>query len=81
MNTLVPFALDRQIIVERSGNTQDRISRSRLAGDPPDVTINPRVGSIRPFDFHRAEEAIQEGAEATRRHLDDILNTVRSLAV
>ncbi|ODA68212.1 NTE family protein RssA [Methyloligella halotolerans] len=69
------------VMMDAINITQDRISRSRLAGDPPDVTINPRVGSIRPFDFHRAEEAIAEGAEATRRHLDDILTTVRSLAI
>lgn len=69
------------VMMDAINITQDRIARSRLAGDPPDVTITPRVGSIRPFDFHRAEEAIQEGTEAAHRHLSDILNSVRSLAV
>src|SRR5713226_7159580 len=33
---------------------QDRISRSRLAGDPPDVTIAPRLGHIGYLEFYRA---------------------------
>jgi NTE family protein len=45
----------------------DRITRSRLAGDPPDVMISPRVGHIGLFDFHRAEETILEGAKAVDR--------------
>lgn len=51
---------------------QDRISRSRLAGDPPDVMINARNAHIGLFDFHRAEELIGIGREAARRALDDI---------
>jgi NTE family protein len=45
----------------------DRITRSRLAGDPPDVMISPRVGHIGLFDFHRAEETIEEGIRAVDR--------------
>lgn len=45
----------------------DRITRSRLAGDPPDVTVAPRVGHLGLFDFHRAEEAIEEGRKAVDR--------------
>jgi NTE family protein len=45
----------------------DRITRSRLAGDPPDVSVSPRVGHIGLFDFHRADEAIAEGAKAIDR--------------
>jgi len=40
---------------------QDRITRSRMAGDPPEVMIAPQLGHIRLLDFHRAEEAIDEG--------------------
>lgn len=40
---------------------QDRIIRSRLAGDPPDVVLAPRVGHLALMDFHRAEEAIAAG--------------------
>ncbi|QXX73720.1 patatin-like phospholipase family protein [Methylovirgula sp. HY1] len=52
--------------------TQDRISRSRLAGDPPDVMINARNSHIGLFDFHRGDELIAIGREAARRGLDDI---------
>jgi NTE family protein len=40
---------------------QDRITRSRMAGDPPDIMVAPQLGHIRLLDFHRAEEAIDEG--------------------
>jgi NTE family protein len=40
---------------------QDRITRSRMAGDPPDVIVAPQLGHIRLLDFHRAEDAIDEG--------------------
>jgi NTE family protein len=55
---------------------QGRISRSRLAGDPPDVLINARLGTIGLFDFHRADELIAIGREATRRVIDDIAKDV-----
>lgn len=46
---------------------QDRITRSRMAGDPPDAQISPRLGHIGLMDFHRAREAIEEGHAATER--------------
>lgn len=51
---------------------QDRLSRSRLAGDPPDVLITPRVGHIGLMEFDRAEELIDEGEAAVERALPDI---------
>ncbi len=51
---------------------QDRISRSRLAGDPPDLTINPRLHEIGMFDFHRADESIQAGYDATLRAIREL---------
>ncbi|MGP0060527.1 MAG: patatin-like phospholipase family protein [Beijerinckiaceae bacterium] len=56
--------------------TQDRISRSRLAGDPPDVLINARNSHIGLFDFHRADELIAIGREAVRRSLSEIADYV-----
>ncbi len=44
---------------------QDRITRSRMAGDPPDVVISPRLGHIGLMEFDRAREAITAGARAT----------------
>lgn len=51
---------------------QDRITRSRLAGDPADVLITPKLAHIGLLDFHRAAEAIAEGKERTRRAIEDI---------
>jgi len=42
-----------------------RITRSRLAGDPADVVIMPRLGHLGLLDYHRARVAIDEGREAT----------------
>jgi NTE family protein len=55
---------------------QGRISRSRLAGDPPDVLVNARLGTVGLFDFHRADELIAIGREATRRVIQDIAKDV-----
>ena len=52
--------------------SQDRISRSRLAGDPPDVMIKARLADFGLFDFHRAEELISAGRDAARRAMSDI---------
>jgi NTE family protein len=52
--------------------TQDRIARSRLAGDPPDIIISPKVGTIGLFDFHRAGEAMEQGARATERQIEEL---------
>ena len=59
------------VMVDAFNIMQDRITRARLAGDPPDVMINPRLGHIGWFDFHRAQEAIEVGARAAERALDD----------
>jgi NTE family protein len=57
----------------------DRISRSRLAGDPPDVMIAPRLGHIGYLEFYRAEECIAAGEEAARRAVPEIREAIRQL--
>jgi NTE family protein len=58
----------------------DRVTRARLAGDPADVLIAPRIAQIGLVEFHRAAETIELGAQATRealpyiRHALDRLN-------
>lgn len=61
------------VMLDAFSITQDRIARSRLAGDPPDVLINTRLEKFGLFDFHRAAEMIEIGREAARRRLPDIL--------
>ncbi|MEN8131771.1 MAG: patatin-like phospholipase family protein [Pseudomonadota bacterium] len=51
---------------------QDRITRSRLAGDPPDIMLSPKLSHIGLMEFYRAEEAIQEGRECVIRMLPEI---------
>src|SRR5881275_2468492 len=53
------------VMVDAFNIMQDRITRARLAGDPPDLLITPRVGQIGWFDFHRADDLIAFGARAT----------------
>lgn len=56
---------------------QVQISRSRLAGDPPDVLITPRLAHLGLLEFHRAREAIAEG----RRAVQAALPLLRGLAL
>jgi NTE family protein len=51
---------------------QDRIARSRLAGEPPDVNINPRIGHVGLLEFDRADELIRAGEQAVERALPEI---------
>ncbi|MEJ2577111.1 MAG: patatin-like phospholipase family protein [Gammaproteobacteria bacterium] len=51
---------------------QDRITRSRMAGEPPDILITPKLSHIGLMDFDRAEESIAEGCEATQRRHNEI---------
>jgi NTE family protein len=60
------------VMMEAFNIVQDRIARSRLAGDPPDAMINLRLGEVGLFDFHRADELIARGEAAANRHLPDM---------
>jgi len=51
---------------------QDRITRSRLAGDPADVMLSPQLAHIGMLEFHRAAEAIQEGEGCVQRAMAEI---------
>ena len=55
------------VMIESFNIMQDRLTRMRLAGDPPDVHITPRIGHIGWLDFHRGAEAIQVGQARPRR--------------
>ncbi|KAA0970643.1 NTE family protein rssA [Aureimonas fodinaquatilis] len=66
-------------MVDAFGIIQDRISRARLAGDPPDLAIHPRVRDIGMSEFFRAEEAIELGYVETMRHLPEIARLQESL--
>jgi NTE family protein len=68
------------VMVDAFNIMQDRITRARLAGDPPDLLISPRVGQIGWFDFHRASDLIAFGARAAERAIDSIQEAIHILA-
>jgi NTE family protein len=68
------------VMVDAFNIMQDRITRARLAGDPPDLLISPRVGQIGWFDFHRADELIAHGVRAAERAIDSIQEAIQILA-
>ena len=68
------------VMVEAFNVMQDRITRARLAGDPPDVLISPRLGGIGWFDFHRAAEAIAIGTEAAEKAMGSVSEAVTALS-
>lgn len=43
-----------------------QITATRLKAAPPDILIQPKLGHIRLLDFHRAQEAIDEGYREAR---------------
>jgi len=49
-----------------------RIARSRLAGEPADVLISPRLAQLGLMDYHRGAEAIAEGEAAVEEALPAI---------
>ena len=58
---------------------QDRITRSRMAGEPPDILITPQLSHVGLMDFDRSVESIEEGREATRREAREIEKLARAL--
>ena len=67
------------VLVAAFNISQDRLARSRLAGDPPDINIIPRASNIGLFDFDKAGEAIAAGRKAAERALPDIELALRLL--
>ncbi|RWR03758.1 hypothetical protein ED28_01865 [[Pantoea] beijingensis] len=57
---------------------ENRLKRNRMAGDPPDVLIQPFCPQISTLDFHRADEAITAGREAVEKKMDELLPLVRN---
>lgn len=68
------------VMISSLNIVQDRIARSRLAGEPPDVHITPRLGQIGLFEFDRADEIIAEGEAAVERVLPDLRDALSVFA-
>lgn len=73
---------DRPGVMEVLANSinimQDRITRSRMAGDPPEILLAPRLAHLDLLEFDRAEEAIEEGRRAVERSKAGIEDYLRS---
>lgn len=61
------------VMVSALGIMQDRLTRSRLAGDPPDIHIKPQIGHIGLLEFEKAAELIAEGENAAEKAMPEIL--------
>lgn len=57
---------------------QDRITRSRMAGDPPDILLSPRLAHVGLLEFYRAEEIIKVGYDLTLQKLDVIRQAINA---
>jgi NTE family protein len=55
---------------------QDRITRSRMAGDPPDVVLTPRLAYVGLFEFDRGKETIAAGWQEAERCMGEIKSLV-----
>lgn len=58
---------------------QDRLARARLASDPPDIVIAPRIGHLTLLEFDRADELIRAGEEAAEETVPLIRETIALL--
>lgn len=46
---------------------QARVTRSRLAGEPPDILIEPQLNNVGILEFHRAMDVAEKGRQAVER--------------
>ncbi|MDX3926979.1 MAG: patatin-like phospholipase family protein [Shinella sp.] len=60
------------VMVQAFNIIQDRIARARLAGDPPDLALHPKLSDIGLSEFHRAGEAIDRGYLETKSKILEI---------
>lgn len=60
------------VMVQSFNIIQDRISRARLAGDPPDLSLHPKLSDIGLSEFHRAGESIDRGYLEAKARIAEI---------
>lgn len=85
LSELLPTASDNEpplpsmldVVASSLNIMQARITRSRMAGDPPEIVLAPRLAHLGLLDFHRADEAIEAGRSAA----EAALPTLRELGL
>jgi len=53
-----------EVMASAVGIMQERITRDRLAADPPDLVLKPDLSKLQLMDFHRARESIDTGRKS-----------------
>lgn len=56
-----------EVVASAINIMQDRVTRSRMAGDPPDIMLSPRLAHLGLMEFNRAGEAIAKGRQVVER--------------
>lgn len=75
MNSKEPNIFD--VIGNSINIMQYKIAKENLLTDPPDILIQPKLGPIKLFDFHRAETIIKRGEEETEKYIKRIEKLVK----
>lgn len=68
------------VMIESFNIIQDRITRTRLAGDPPDLTLQLKLGDLGLAEFHRAAEAIEIGYTTGKAHAPEIMHMLEMVS-
>jgi NTE family protein len=82
LNALIPASAQEEpnlpsildVITSSINIMQVRITRSRMADDPPDAIVAPHLAHINLLDFHRAKEVIEEGEQAMKAMLPSLID-------
>jgi NTE family protein len=61
-----------EVMIKSLNIMTSRISMSRLAGEPPELLIVPKVADVALMEFHRANETIVQGFKETMRHRTEL---------
>ncbi len=66
----LPSAME--VMIKSLNIMTSRISMSRLAGEPPELLVVPKVADVALMEFHRAKETISLGFKETMRHRPEL---------
>lgn len=69
------------VLLSAMNIVQDRLARSRLAGEPPDVLIVPRIGHIGLMEFDKVDELIAAGEAIVESMLPQLRDAWQVLCV
>ena len=62
-----------ETVMTSVGIMQERITRTNLAVEQPDILIQPRLGELKMMNFDQVEHTIKEGYIGAREKMEDIL--------